>query len=172
LKEYLAPVLDRRFDLAEKGAASGGKVQRTLLKLAEAHGRVLDALAEVSIVRVDQESAEPVYVTLFKNVGYENVAHLSSARTLPDEHTLTVAPGVAAAYPNALFRVKAAELNAFVDAIVDGSAGRDYGAFAGRFGVRRNNPKIWEFSDEMHAAQARAQPLESGILDLARLENR
>jgi hypothetical protein len=59
-----------------------------------------------------------------------------------------------------------------VAAIVDGDAARDYAAFATRFAVRRTDPAIWQVSDEMQAAYRRQQPLTSGIIDLARLENR
>ena len=69
-------------------------------------------------------------------------------------------------------RVKVGDLDAFVAAIAGGDAARDYGAFATRFSVRRTDPTIWQFSDEMQAAYRRQQPVTSGIIDLARLENR
>ena len=149
-------------------------MQRALLRLAQAQGRVVDVLPEVAVLRIDDPAAKPpVFVTLFKNVGRANVAHISEKHELlPDEHTLTVVPGIAAAYPNAFYRVNVADLDAFVTAIADGAAARDYGAFAARFAVRRTDPAIWQFSDEMQAAYLRQQPLAGGIIDLARLENR
>jgi hypothetical protein len=173
LAAHLAPVLDHRLDVARPGAAGGGRTQQALLRLSRVRGRALDVLPEVSVVRIDASAAaNPIHATLFKNVGHQNVAHIARPHPLPDEDTITVAPGIAAAYPNALFRVPAAALDAFVTAIADGSAGRDYRAFATRFGVRRTDPTIWRFSDEMHAAYLREQPFTAGILDLARLENR
>jgi hypothetical protein len=91
---------------------------------------------------------------------------------LPDEHTLTVVPGISGAYPNAFYRVNVADLDAFVIAIADGAAARDYAAFAARFALRRTDPAIWRFSDDLHAAYLRQQPVAGGLLDLARLENR
>ena len=174
LKQRLAPVLDRRFDLAVEDAGGGGQVQRALLRLGRAQGRAVNVLPEVAVLRIEDPAAkEPLYATLFKNVGRENVAHISDKHVLlPDEDTLTVVPGIAATYANALYRVKVGDLDAFVAAIAGGDAARDYGAFATRFAVRRTDPTIWQFSDEMQAAYRRQQPLASGIIDLARLENR
>jgi len=174
LKQHLAPVLDHRFDLAAEGAAGGGQVQQALIRLSQAQGRLLDALPEVGVLRIDDPAAKhPTYATLFKNVGRANVAYIAERHApLPDEHTLTVVPGIAATYANAFYRVKSDDLDAFVAAIVDGDAARDYGAFAARFAVRRTDPAIWKFSDDMQAAYRRQQPLASGIIDLARLENR
>jgi hypothetical protein len=177
LQERLAPVLDHRLDVTTPGAAGGGPVQRALLRLSQARGRPLDILPEVAVLRIDDSSAAPArpptFVTLLKNVARANVAHIVEKHSvLPDEHTLTVVPGIAGAYPNAFYRANVADLDAFVAAIVDGAAARDYTAFAGRFALRRTDPAIWRFSDEVQAAYLRQQPLAGGLLDLARLENR
>jgi hypothetical protein len=175
LRQRLAPILDPRFDLTAENAGGGGPIQGALLRLSSAKGRAVDVLPEVTVLRVEDPAAkEPVvYATLFKNVGFANVAHLSDAHeVLPDEDTLTVVPGIAATYANAFYRVKVGDLDAFVAAVTGGDAARDYGAFAARFAVRRTDPTIWRFSDEMQAAYLRQQPLTSGIIDLARLENR
>jgi len=127
------------------------------------------------VVRIEDPAGkqQPVYVTLFKNVGWANVAHISdNHERLPDEDTLTVVPVIAATYANAFYRVTLGDLDAFVAAIAGGDAARDYGAFATRFAVRRTDPTIWQFSDDMQAAYRRQQPLANGIIDLARLENR
>jgi hypothetical protein len=173
LEQRLAPVLDRRLDLSAEGAAGGRELQRALLRLSQARGRVLDVLPEVAVLRIEDAAGAPTFVTLFKNVARANVAHIVDKHSaLPDEHTLTVVPGVAGAYPNAFYRVAAADLDAFVAAIAEGAAARDYAAFARRFAVRRTDATIWKFSDEMQAAYLRQRPLDGGLLDLARLENR
>ena len=78
LKQRLAPVLDHRFDLAAEGAAGGGQVQQALLRLSRAQGRAVNVLPEVAVLRIEDPAAkQPVYVTLFKNVGWANVAHIS-----------------------------------------------------------------------------------------------
>lgn len=175
LKQRLAPILDRRFDLAAEHAGGGGQVQQALLRLSKAQGRAVAVMPEVAVLRIEDPAAKQpvVHVTLFKNVGWANVAHIANEHALlPDEDTLTVVPGIAATYANAFYRVKVGDLDAFVAAVAGGDAARDYGAFAARFAVRRTDPSIWQFSDELQAAYRRQQPVEGGIIDLARLENR
>ena len=57
-----------------------------------------------------------------------------------------------------------------VDAIEHLNSQDDYRALRQRFGVLRNSPNFWAFSDRIHRAYHDAQPLGSGILDYNRLE--
>jgi hypothetical protein len=171
LTAHLRPVLDHRHDLVD-AVAGGDKILQPLQRLTEVRGRAVDVLPEVSVVRIEGPDGAR-FATILKNVGRANVAHISEKhQLLPDETIVTVAPGIVAAYPNAFYRVDAADLEAFVSAIAEGAAARDYTAFAARFSVRRTNPALWRFNDEMQAAHLHATPIAAGILDLARLENR
>ena len=70
------------------------QVQQALLRLSRAKGRAVNVLPEVAVLRIEDPAAkQPVYATLFKNVGWANVAHISPKHdVLPDEDTLTVVP--------------------------------------------------------------------------------
>jgi hypothetical protein len=48
----------------------------------------------------------------------------------------------------------------------------DYRALADRFAVRRTDPGFWATSDALMQAYAQWSPLEAGLLDYNRLENR
>ena len=48
----------------------------------------------------------------------------------------------------------------------------DYAAFAERCAVRRTAPDFWAFSDGLVDRYRRDQPLQAGILDYNRFENR
>lgn len=48
----------------------------------------------------------------------------------------------------------------------------DYRSLLDRYGVRRTAPDFWSFSDKIMAAHQRANPVENGLLDYNRLENR
>jgi len=39
-------------------------------------------------------------------------------------------------------------------------------------GIRRTDPKFWEFSDQLQAAEAHMDQADRGLLDYNRLENR
>ena len=90
----------------------------------------------------------------------------------PSDNSLSLVPGVVGAYPNALYRLPAAALPDFTRAVAGLRSEEDYRAFAGRYAVRRTSEAFWPASDELHAAYARLAPLEAGVLDFGRLENR
>ena len=47
-----------------------------------------------------------------------------------------------------------------------------YDRLRDRFGIRRTDPRFWDFSDRAHAAYAQAEPLSSGLFDYNRLDAR
>jgi len=91
---------------------------------------------------------------------------------VPEEHTLTLTPGIVTSYPNALYRAKAAELPALAAALKNLQSEKDYAAFTQRWAMRRDNPDFWAFSDAVHERFREEQPKEAAILDYNRLEYR
>jgi hypothetical protein len=171
LRQHLAPALDARFDLAGVGDA---RPRAELQSLAELKGASLSWLPEMSVLRVDSSSGAPRYFTLLRNTAHANVAHLAREKSelLPDENTLTVVPGFIGAYPNAIYRVTADELPAYRAAIAGMASEADYRKLADRFAVRRTNAQFWAASDALHDAYATWAPLEAGLFDYNRLQNR
>ena len=93
-------------------------------------------------------------------------------RRLPDEDSLLVANGFIPAYPNAFFSVEAARLAEFVDAVARLGSEADYTALMQAYGIRRTDARFWAHSDALHLAWRRAAPLEAGLFDYNRFENR
>ena len=81
-------------------------------------------------------------------------------------------PGFIGSYPNVFFVVDEIELEQFVDAIAGLQQEDDYAQLLDAYGVRRTNPEFWSNSDTFHFAYRQLYPLESGMLDYNRLENR
>jgi len=52
------------------------------------------------------------------------------------------------------------------------SSEADYRALADRFAVRRTNPGFWAYSDALQEAHLRLDPVDAGLLDYNRFENR
>ena len=48
----------------------------------------------------------------------------------------------------------------------------DYEALVDNFGIRRTNPDFWQENDRMNFASKKLNPVEYGIFDLNRYENR
>ena len=170
LKARLAPVLSRRFDIDRNVAPS---LRTPLHELERVRGASLQWLPESSLLVVETPAGD-VTLSLLRNTAHASVSDLlGEHRELrPDEDTLTVVPGVLGSYPNAFYRVPAAELPALTAAIRQLRSEADYASFAKRWAVRRTSPDFWAFSDALAARYRKEQPLEAGVLDYNRFENR
>jgi Fatty acid cis/trans isomerase (CTI) len=171
LRQHLAPALDARFDLA---GVPDGRLRAELQSLAAVKGASLSWLPEMSVLRIDDAAGGPRYFTLLRNTAHANVAHLAREKSelLPDENTLTVVPGFIGAYPNAIYRVAADDLPALRDAIAGMASEGDYRKLADRFALRRTNSQFWAGSDALHEAYGAWAPLEAGLFDYNRFQNR
>jgi hypothetical protein len=107
-------------------------------------------------------------------VAHRNVStlFLEKKMLIPAEYTLTVATGFIGAYPNAVMRLRADELQAFTAALAGLRSEADYRRLADRWALRRTDPRFWATSDALMDAYQRWAPGEAGLLDLSRLENR
>ena len=171
MRQRLAPVLDPRFDLA---GVADMQLRAELQSLAAVKGASLSWLPEMSVLHIDGLSGGPRYVTLLRNTAHANVAHLAREKSelLPDENTLTVVPGFIGAYPNAIYRASVSELPALRAELAGLASEADYRKLADRFAVRRTNPQFWATSDALHEAYGAWAPLEAGLFDYNRLQNR
>jgi hypothetical protein len=167
----VAPVLDRRFDLA---GLPDVPLRRSLQALAAVRGASLSWMPETVVLRIDDAPRAPRYFTLLRETGHANVAHLLREKSAlrPDENRLDIVPGFIGAYPNAIWRATPAQLPVLAAALAGLASEADYTALADRFAIRRTSAEFWAASDAMHEAQARAAPLEAGLFDYNRLENR
>jgi predicted amidohydrolase len=166
----VAPTLAPRFELATVPDAS---LRRDLQALAAVRGANLAWLPEATVLRLDG-AAGVQYFSLLRNTAHKNVAHMfkEAQELIPAENTLTVVPGFIGAYPNAIYRVRPEELPALTAAVAALGSEGDYRKLADRYAVRRTNPGFWAVSDQLMDAYAASAPIEAGVLDYSRLENR
>ncbi|MEJ8857272.1 fatty acid cis/trans isomerase [Variovorax robiniae] len=170
LKARLGPVLDTRLDL---GLNAPPALRAPLRELAAISGVSLQWLPEVTLLVIDTPGGPVSTYTMLRNTAHASVSHLLERKELrPEEDTLTVVPGVVGSYPNAFYRLDAAQLPALAEAIRRLGSEADYTDFAKRWSVRRTDRAFWAVSDDVISRYLAAQPLEAGVLDYNRLENR
>ncbi len=171
LGKRLGPVLDRRLSLINVADAG---LREQLERLAALRGERLGLLPELSYLVVRDSRGVVRYFTLVKDTGHRNVTHLllEQNELAPEDNALTVVPGLIGAYPNAFFRLEQSKLPEFVQAVSPLKSEDDYRRLSDRFAVRRTDPKFWEFSDLLQAAEAGTGRADRGLLDYNRLENR
>ena len=147
-------------------------MRQQLEQLSHIQGLALSWLPQVAFLSID--GSDDHMVTLIHNHGMSNVSHLfnEQKRHLPEEDSLTVVRGFLGAYPNAFYHVKESTLEDFVSTVEGLSNEEDYQALLSRFGVTRSDPDFWTHSDAMQMAYQKESPIEAGLFDYNRLENR
>lgn len=171
LQQKLGKVLPSHFALSQ---VTNKTLQQSLLELQKMRGAGLAAFPQNAILRIDGAAAQPLYFTLINNSGYTNNSELfdEQKRRRPAEDYLTVVPGIIGAYPNAFFRVDVTAIDLFARRVAALHTAADYTALAHDFAVRRTNPAFWAFSDALQRDYLRREPVNGGILDYNRFENR
>ncbi|MFC7287991.1 fatty acid cis/trans isomerase [Herminiimonas glaciei] len=171
MRKRLAPVISTTLDWTKQTPAA---LQAPLKSLAASKGIALQWLPETALLVVETPDGKARSYSLMRNTAHASVSHLLGERKelVPAEDTLTLTPGINFSYPNAFYRVSAAELPAMVSALQGLRSENDYAAFSKRWAVRRDNQDFWTFSDTLHKRYFTEQALEAGILDYNRLEFR
>ena len=170
LEERLEAVLPVRHTMA---AISNPRLRAELDRLNHLLGTPAFLMPQTAFVRIQAASGDQ-YVTLVHNNEHLNITSMFGERKdrIPAEDRLNVIPGFIGSYPNVFYVVAEAELTAFVDAISELQSEEDYSRLVDAYGIRRTNAEFWANSDTFHLAYRRQYPLESGVLDYNRLENR
>lgn len=137
-------------------------------------GRTFSLMPPVSFVNVfDQHGRDSVY-TIIHNAVYLNNTQLfqEEKRRVWVEDYLTVVKGFIGAYPNVFFQLPESQLPAFVAAIESLEDESDYAQLLSLYGVRRTDPWFWKLSDRFYHHYRQLRPIEAGLFDLNRYENR
>ena len=111
---------------------------------------------------------------IIRNQAHSNITSLFSEQDnrLEDEDYLTVVRGVIGDYPNTFLHVNSVDLDDFITGIGNITSEADYANIMWHFGIRRSHDNFWAHSDKIHAKFNEMEPIQGGILDYNRLENR
>ncbi|GAA0858122.1 fatty acid cis/trans isomerase [Aliiglaciecola litoralis] len=173
LKKRVAPVASQQHDLTN--GFTEKQVVRALGQINSLRGKGLAKLPNSIIIKLYEEDSEKQYFyTMLRHSAHSNISHLfgEQDRRLPDEDTVTIAPGFMTSHPNAFMQVSTKQLEAFAQAIARLNSEQDYEMLMDNFGVRRTSAEFWSFADNMHTFFKQHYPVEYGLLDFNRLENR
>ena len=137
-------------------------------------GKPFSYMPEVAFVQVLEEGGGESVYTIIHNSAYLNNTQLfrEEQRRIPVEDYLTVVRGFIGSYPNIFFQLRAQQLGEFVAAIETLGSEQDYAGLLQRYGVRRTDPRFWQLSDSLHQQYRDIAPVEAGLFDLNRYENR
>ncbi|MEH6549138.1 MAG: fatty acid cis/trans isomerase [Pseudomonadales bacterium] len=148
--------------------------KRQLQQLSTVTGLSLEHLPEHSLITLQLNNGETRLVSLVRNRAHTNVSSLfgESKRLIPAEQTLTVLEDVVGSYPNVFYKLDEEELTEFVATIAALKSEQDYKNLLNQYAVRRSSKDFWAHSDSVHDYYYQNRPIEAGLLDYNRLENR
>ncbi|WP_414982217.1 fatty acid cis/trans isomerase [Congregibacter sp.] len=145
-----------------------------LAALMKGSNKAFSYLPEVAFLQVLNTRGKASVYSLVHNQAHSNNAQLFAEedRRLPEEDTLTVAQGFIGSYPNMFFQITEGQLPKFTAALLSLNSPQDYVSLVDQFGVRRTAPWFWKLSDDFAAEYRGSHPLEAGLFDLNRYQNR
>ena len=171
-KQELLTLLQQR--LAGASALRYNKVDPQFAYLQTLTGKPFSYMPEVAFLEVLGAQGKSRVYSIVHNDAYSNNAQvfMEAQRRIQVEDYLTVVNGFIGSYPNVFFQVNEKDLAGFTKAIVSLRSEQDYAQLVSRYGVRRNTPWFWKISDKFNAYYKKNYPVEAGLFDLNRYENR
>lgn len=129
-------------------------------------------LPELSVVLLRRAGANPRLYSIVHNREHDNVSWImgESLRAAPIEDTLTIGEGILGAFPNMIFDLDEASVEAFTGAVRKITSPDGYRQLVDTFGVPRSASRFWAVYDEIDALARERQPIERGTLDLTRYD--
>ena len=172
LKKKLTPVLNPSYDLNDASVPVSDR--QALSELQNIRGLALSTMPQIVFLNIQSENGENRYYSLLRNNEHSNITSLlkESKTRRPKQDTLTVARGFVGSYPSAFWQVRSEDLQELVRQVGELSDETSYGDLMGRFGVRRTATDFWSYSDKVIKAHRETDPLNNGLLDYNRMENR
>lgn len=172
LQAHLSPVLESKYDIFNSKVP---RHHRKLLKELEGlNGYFLNYFPEVALLTIEEPDGKTYIYTVLRNLAHSNINSLFSEdeTRLVNEDYLTVVRGVVGDYPAAFWHVNSIDLDDFVTGIGNITSEADYANIMTHFGIRRSHQDFWAHSDKVLNTFTKMEPVDGGLLDYNRLENR
>ncbi len=172
LQDKLSPVLNDRYNVVDTGLKPEN--QALLQQIDNIQGKGLVHLPQIMMMMVKSQSGDDQLFTLLHNNAHTNISSLfdEESNRDPENDDLTLVRGVLGSYPAAFLNLEESQVPALVHALQTLKTENDYVKLLDQFAVRRSSPNFWSFSDRVHQWYRHDQPVEFGLLDYNRFENR
>lgn len=172
LIDKVQPVLSHRYDIVDTGFTSAH--EKALASISHIKGEGLRSMPQIIMAMIDTDNGPSQLFTILHKNAHSNISSLFDEENNRDykNDDLTIVRGVIGSYPAAYLSLKESEIPELVQRLQTLNSEDDYIKLLDRFAVRRSSPRFWPFSDRVHAWYKQHQPIEFGLLDYNRFENR
>ena len=172
LKAHVHPILSTRYEIVDTGLLP--EHEKALASINKIKGSGLKAIPQIMMLMIDNLDGQSQLFTLLHKNAHTNISSLFDEEKNRDyaNDDLTLVRGVVGSYPAAYLKLNEQQIPELVSRLQRLSNEQDYVALLDRFAVRRSADDFWSFSDKVHAWYQQDQPIEFGLLDYNRFENR
>ncbi|MCG9630404.1 fatty acid cis/trans isomerase [Vibrio sp. Isolate30] len=172
LEEKLKPILNDRYKIVDTGFAP--KHEALLQQVDSITGEGLKYVPQLVMMMIKAQSGEEQLFTMIHNNSHTNISSLFNEESNRDYENddLTLVRGVVGSYPAAFLELDEEQIPQLVSMLQAIETEEDYVALLDKFAVRRSSSDFWPFSDRVHQWYQQNQPIEFGLLDYNRFENR
>ena len=172
LEEKLKPILNDRYKIVDTGFEP--KHEALLQQVDTIKGAGLQHVPQLVMMMIKAQNGEEQLFTMIHNNSHTNISSLFNEESNRDYQNddLTLVRGVVGSYPAAFLELDEAEIPQLVSMLQTIETEEDYVALLDKFAVRRSSSDFWPFSDRVHQWYQQSQPIEFGLLDYNRFENR
>ncbi|POC62419.1 9-hexadecenoic acid cis-trans isomerase [Vibrio vulnificus] len=172
LRRQVSPILNARYEIVDTGMSVKNEALLKSLNLVK--GENLLPIPQITMLMVKADSGKEQLYTLLHNNAHLNISSLFNEEKNrdPANDSLTIVRGVVGSYPAAFFSLNENQVAEFVQIITAMESEQDYVKLLDKFAIRRSSTNFWSFSDKVHTWYRNDQPIEFGLLDYNRFENR
>ncbi|MEZ8881376.1 fatty acid cis/trans isomerase [Vibrio lentus] len=172
IKDKLEPVLNDRFEIVDTGFSQ--KNEALLRQVSLVRGEGLRHFPPLIMMMIEGKNGQDQLFTVIHNNAHTNISSLFDEEANRDyvNDDLTIVRGVVGSYPAAYLSLTEEQIPTLVSTLQGLKSEEDYVAMLDKFAVRRSSSEFWPFSDRVHRWYKQDQPIEYGLLDYNRFENR
>ncbi len=172
LRRQVSPILNSRYEIVDTGMSLKNEALLKSLNLVK--GEKLLPIPQITMLMVKADTGKEQLYTLLHNNAHLNISSLFNEEKNrdPANDSLTIVRGVVGSYPAAFFSLNENQVAEFVQIITAMESEQDYVKLLDKFAIRRSSTNFWSFSDKVHTWYRNDQPIEFGLLDYNRFENR
>ncbi|CAM3807196.1 fatty acid cis/trans isomerase [Vibrio aquimaris] len=172
LQTQLSPVLHNRYDIEQTGLSP--ESEQALATIDDLKGGGIRYFPQIIILHIESEAGQSQVFTLLHNNAHTNISSLFDEQRNRDfdNDDFTLVRGILGSYPAAFLSLSEKEIPLFVNMIAQVKQEQDYVKLLDKFAIRRSSTEFWSFSDKIHQWYKKDQPVEFGLLDYNRFENR
>ncbi|EPF2680537.1 fatty acid cis/trans isomerase [Vibrio vulnificus] len=172
LRRQVSPILNARYEIVDTDMSVKNEALLKSLNLVK--GEKLLPIPQITMLMVKADTGKEQLYTLLHNNAHLNISSLFNEEKNrdPANDSLTILRGVVGSYPAAFFSLNENQVAEFVQIITAMESEQDYVKLLDKFAIRRSSTNFWSFSDKVHTWYRNDQPIEFGLLDYNRFENR